>query len=177
MMFPLEPWHVTHTTRLEFGMFRLDPDPEIIPYGKRSPWRNTIWETFPRKKFHDRTSPGGETIPYGKASPLYGKSLPHTHTNFMMREQIPWQIVPPEIIRYMANVPHEGIPYGKPSPGRNPMAELPQISSSTNSICNIGSQIFLRGGGGINPIDGELLRGNYTLCSPFLGRMHIILVD
>ena len=26
----------------------------------------------------------------------------------------------------MANVPHEGIPYGKPSPGRNPIAELPQ---------------------------------------------------
>ena len=25
-MFPLEPWHVTLTTRLELGMFRLDPD-------------------------------------------------------------------------------------------------------------------------------------------------------
>ena len=27
---------------------------------------------------------------------------------------------------HMANVPPEGIPYGKPSPGRNPIAELPQ---------------------------------------------------
>ena len=26
----------------------------------------------------------------------------------------------------MANVSHEGISYGKPSPGRNPIAELPQ---------------------------------------------------
>ena len=29
-MFPLEPWHVTLTTRLELGMFRLDPDTMIL---------------------------------------------------------------------------------------------------------------------------------------------------
>ena len=84
------------------------PPPEIIPYGKRPLWRNTIWQTFPRKKSHGRTSPGGKQYHMVKF-PLYGKySPPPTHTNFMIREQIPWEIVPAEII-----------PYGKRSPWRN----------------------------------------------------------
>ena len=78
----------------------------------------------------------------------------------------------PRKLYHMANVPPEGIPYGKPSPGnpiaelpqgnntiwqafpgRNPMAELPplwQISSHTNSICNIATACaicFGMGGG------------------------------
>ena len=34
----------------------------------------------------------------------------------------------------MANLPPEGIPYGKPSPGRNPIAELPQGGGGNNTM-------------------------------------------
>ena len=52
------------------------PPPEIIPYGKRSLWRNTIWQTFPRKKSHSRTSPGlrGGILPYGNPPPPPGRN-------------------------------------------------------------------------------------------------------
>ena len=79
----------------------------------------------------------------------------------------------------MANVPPEGIPYGKHSPGRNPMAELPplwQISSNTNSICNIGTAcaICFGRGGGRNPIDGELLPyGNLSGGRKSMGGSHV----
>ena len=127
---------------------------EQIPwetYGKRPPWRNTIWQTFPRKKSHGRISPRGEQYHMVKF-PLYGKSPPPPHkfhdkgTNTMgdcpRGNYTIWQTFPMKEY-HMANLP----------PGRNPMAELPplwQISSNTNSICNIGTECaicFGRGGG------------------------------
>ena len=93
-------------------------------------------------------------------------NFPHT--------QIPWQIVPRKLY-HMANVPHEGIPYGKPSPGRNSKAELSQVGiipywqtfplydkspPAQIPYVILGQHVrFLlgRGGGGRNPIDGELL--------------------
>ena len=61
----------------------------------------------PRKKSHGRTSPGEKQYHnYGKASPsMVDLPPPPPYTHFLIREQIPWQIVPPEII-----------PYGKRSP-------------------------------------------------------------
>ena len=66
-------------------------------------------KNFPRKLYHMANVPL-ERIPYGKASPSM-VNLPPPHTNFMMREQIPWHIAPPP--------PPEIMPYGKLSPGRN----------------------------------------------------------
>ena len=110
------------------------PPPEIIPYGKRSPLKDAIWQTFPRKKSHGRTSPGGKE--YHMVNP--------PHTNFMMRKQIPWQIVPPpppEMIPH-GKCSHEGIP-----PGRNPMAELTQgetipYGKASSSVANLLSHKF-----------------------------------
>ena len=72
------------------------PPPEIIPYGKRS------LEGIPYSKpSHCRTSPGG-----GGGGLYHVVKLPNLlsifppHTHFMIREQITWQIVHPEIIPY-----------------------------------------------------------------------------
>ena len=104
-MLDLPPPH-THFLIREQIQWQIVP-PEIIPYGKRSPRKNTIWQTYPRKKSHGRTSPGEKQYhSYGKASPsMVDHPPPHTHTHFLIREQIPWQIVPLEII-----------PHGKRSP-------------------------------------------------------------
>ena len=97
------------------------PPPKKIP---PPPTGHTIWQTFPRKKSHGRTSTGEKQYHnYGKSFPLYGRSPPpptHTHTHLLTREQIPWEIVPSEIIPYgkrstlkeyvMANLPPEEIP-------------------------------------------------------------------
>ena len=83
------------------------PPPKKLP----PPTGNyTIWQTFPRKKSHGRTSTGEKQYHnYGRASPsMVDLSPPPTHTHLLIREQIPWQIVPSEII-----------PYGKRSPWRN----------------------------------------------------------
>ena len=50
---------------------------------------------------------------------------PKSKEYILVKEYILWGIC------HMANVPPEGIPYGKPSPGRNPMAELPQGGNNT----------------------------------------------
>ena len=77
----------------------------------------------------------------------------------------------PRKLYHIANVPPEGIPYGKPSPGRNPIAELPQgeiipYGKPSPSMANLptqipyvllGQHVRFGGGGGENPIDGELL--------------------
>ena len=82
---------------------------EFFPHKKLPPpptGNFTIWQTFPRKKSHGRTSTGEKQYHnYGKASPSMVDPPPHTHTHFLIREQIPWQIVPSEIM-----------PYGKRSP-------------------------------------------------------------
>ena len=51
------------------------------------------------------------------------------HTNFMMREQIPWQIAPPpgnDTIWQMFPMKEYHIMVKLPPSGRNPMAELTQ---------------------------------------------------
>ena len=70
----------------------------------------------------------------------------------------------PRKLYHIANVPTEGIPYGKPSPGRNPIAELPQgeiipygkpsplygkSPPNTNSILILGQHVRWGGGGRI----------------------------
>ena len=69
---------------------------------------------------------------------LLAKSTPLSHGN----------PPPPRKLYHMANVSPEGIPYGKPSPGRNPMAELPQggnnvIWSSFPSMVNLPHTNFM----------------------------------
>ena len=85
----------------------------------------------------------------------------------------------------MANVPPEGIPYGKPSPGRNPIAELPQgeiipYGKPSPSMANLpptqipyvilGQHVRLWGGGE-NPIDGELLPYGILWGDPWEGHV------
>ena len=156
-----------------------DVPPEIIPYGKRSPWRNTLWQTFPRKKSHSRTSPGGKNhmwqtspppppgrnpmaeLPQGEIIP-YGK--PSTWRNTL------WQTFPRKK-SHSRTSPGGIIPCGKPSPrkksdgrtspkenntiwqtfplyGKSPPKQIPYVI--------LGQHVrFLLGGGGRNPIDGN----------------------
>ena len=79
--------------------------PDGIPYGKPSPGN----------KSNGITSPGGKQYHMVKF-PLYGKSHP---PHKFHDKGTNGEIVPAEIM-----------PYGKPSPGRNPITELPQENNT-----------------------------------------------
>ena len=141
-----------------------------------------LWQTFPRKKSHGRISPGGKQYHMVKL-PRFGKFSPHT--DFMIREQIPWQIVPPEIIPYGKPSPGkkshsrtsqgEIIPYGNPPPPPRKKSYGRTSPGGNNTIWQtftlygksppkqipyviFGQHVrFLFGSGGRNPIDWELL--------------------
>ena len=102
------------------------PPPDIIPYGKRSPRRNTIWQTYPRKKSHGRTSPGEKQHHnYGKASPSMVDLPPPPHT-FLDKGTNTMADCPPENYTIWQTFPMKEYLMENLPPGRNPIAELPQ---------------------------------------------------
>ena len=101
------------------------PPPEIIPYGKRSPLRITIWQTFPGRN-------PMEELPQGKQYHMV-KFPPHKFydegTNTMADSPPPpgndtiWQMFPMKEYHIMANLPPPPPPrkksHGRTYPGGN----------------------------------------------------------